>query len=167
MANQTKIIQTVSLLLVTLVFLGFVVEIYWPKARVRPWNRVSESSKQLLRQNNIVSPDESVEYFYSKGGLYSLQLYSMLGQGSVMTNKRVISFVQDEHGTIHKNWLPFDQIDSVNVVKEAGLWNDTIVQLTGVKEDFQPYELTLWLSGEEGGDKMFLETLHKNVGLKK
>ena len=120
--------RTFSLLLLTLVFFGFVLTIYWPEAKVRPWYRVSESSKQLLRKNKIVSSDESIEYFYSKGGMYSLRLYSVLDRGSVMTNKRVISYVENEHGTIHKRSLLFDQIDAINVVKEAGLWNDTIVQ---------------------------------------
>ena len=65
-----------------------------------------------------------------------------------MTNKRVISYVQDEHDKIHKSSLFFDQIDTVYVVREAGLWTDTIVQIAGVKEDLQQHELTLWLSDE-------------------
>ena len=161
--------RTFSLFLITLAFFGLALFILLNSgsAKVRPWDRVPESSKQLLRHNKIVSPHESIEYFYSKGGMYSLWLYSVLGEGSVMTNKRVISFVQDEHNKIHKSSLAFDEIDNINVVKEAGLWNDTIVQITGVKEDLQPYELTLWLSDEGGGDKIFIETLRKNVALKK
>ena len=146
---------------------GFVLAIYWSEAKVRPWYHVPESSKQLLRKNIIVSLDESIEYFYSNGGMYSLQFYSVLGRGSVMTNKRVISYVQDGHDKIHKRSLLFDQIDAINVIKEAGLWNDTIVQIIATKEDFQLYELNLWLSDEEGGDKIFIETLQKNVALKK
>ena len=84
-----------------------------------------------------------------------------------MTNKRIISYVQDKHDQIHKDSFSFDQIDAVNIVKESGLWNETIVQIIGTKEDLQPYELTLWLSDEGSGDKIFIETLRKNVALKK
>ena len=62
--------RTFPLLFVTLMFSGLALLILLKSgsAEVRPWDRVPESSKQLLRQNKIVSPYESIEYFYSKGG---------------------------------------------------------------------------------------------------
>jgi len=169
MTDQKEKLQTFSLLLITRMFFGlaFLILLNSCSGEVRPWDRIPESSKQLLRQNKIVLPDESIEYFYSKGGMYSLWLYSVLGRGSVMTNKRIISYVQDKHDQIHKDSFSFDQIDAINIVKESGLWNETIVQIIGTKEDLQPYELTLWLSDEGSGDKIFIETLRKNVALKK
>jgi len=107
---------------------------------------------ELLRSREIVSPDEEVLYFYSAG------LFSILEDGNVLTDKRVISYETDE-SELSTFSATFDEISAIWVEQEGSVFSDTLVAL----ETIDGTVFYLLLSPEGGGDKVFLNALRAKV----
>ncbi|GHG66494.1 hypothetical protein GCM10010919_14220 [Alishewanella longhuensis] len=123
-----------------------------PSTEVLPGSRISAHQVQTLLEQDIIVEGEHIEYFYSAG------LFSILDDGNLLTDRRVISYFKDENGQLEIYELLLSEIRSVELVQQGGYFSDSVYQINADEEDtwFQ-----ILLSAESGGDLKFVDALRK------
>ena len=124
-----------------------------PSSEVVSGQELSVSDTSLLIDNSIVFPNENIEYFYSEG------LLSIKEGGSVLTDKRIIAYWQED-GTIQIESNPFFEISSIELIEEGNYLNNSVHKVFGNKDHW----LLLILSTEKQGDIEFINALRQKVG---
>ena len=124
-----------------------------PPTDVVPGNKVYENQRDVLISNNIVTKDETIEYYYSEGS------FSLLDGGSVLTDHRVIIYFHDENDELQVYGLYFDEISSVDF-QEKGNWYNTFYKVS--THDPENW-LVLELSTESDGDRRFVDALKTKI----
>ena len=148
-----------TLLLVSLAGLGLLsMTDAIPSVEVLPGAEVSKSDVDLLVANEVLFPDEKIEYFYSYG------LVSVLEGGNILTDRAVITYYVDDADELQIYEMKFEDITAVYRLEEGGMFLDSIYKVTSADEDFW---MTIELSAESQGDVIFVEALRKKVQLAK
>lgn len=129
-----------------------VVGIFGPSTAVVSSADVGRGDLDLLRGNEIVSPGEQVLFFYSAG------LFSILEDGNVLTDERIISYVtQDSELSIASAF--FEEVAQIWIENEGGTFEDAVVAIE--TDDGRLFYLLL--SVEDGGHLAFLDELRSRV----
>ena len=138
-----------------LVILGALMETgHVPSERVVTAQEMPDSQYQELVAEGIVEPDESIEFFYSEG------LLSVKEGGSVLTDRRVIAYEQDEEGRVQTYYIPHDSIQSVVLVQQGDATHFSVYQVNGFGEDNWIY---LLLPHENGDGERFANAVRSKI----
>jgi hypothetical protein len=133
-------------LLVVLSAIGFL-----PSTMVITHDQLWDRDIAYLRDNEILGPDEKIAYFYSEG------IWSIAEGGQFFSDQFVTSYSRDvDTGETYLDYVEFSRISDIDVVWSESWLDVTIVTIT-TDED---YQFTLWLSAEEGGDRMFVNQMN-------
>jgi hypothetical protein len=125
-----------------------------PSTAVLAGDVVPSRHRALLYSEGIVPDGETLRYFYSEGFL------SVLEAGSLLTDKRVITYVTDEAGQLQIYEILLSEITAIDVVETGNFFTDSIYHVsTG--------DAGLWLqfplSTENGGDGTFVDAVRAGL----
>lgn len=121
---------------------------FLPSTAVLAGNDVPSRHRALLYSEGIVPDGETLRYFYSEGFL------SVLEGGSLLTDKRVITYVTDEAGQLQIYEIVLSEITAIDIVETGNFFTDSIYHVsTGDPERWLQFPL----STESGGDETFVD----------
>ncbi|MHC4376774.1 MAG: hypothetical protein ACYS26_09280, partial [Planctomycetota bacterium] len=123
----------------------------WPGTAVTAGEDLPDFEEELLLENQILEPGEQILYFYS------LALTNYLDDGNVLTDRRVISYTMDT-GKLGVSSATFDEILLIEPEYTEDAFGDTSLMVE--TEDEYIY---LFLSSEEGKDRLFIEELERRI----
>tara|TARA_R110001592_G_scaffold336140_3_gene621419 strand:- start:14487 stop:14918 length:432 start_codon:yes stop_codon:yes gene_type:complete len=115
-------------------------------------DKLSKSDLQLLLDEGIIRPDETVLYFYSTG------LTSISDDGNLLTDQRVVSYERIE-GVLEVYAAKYEDVAEIIVVEEGNFIDDKIVEINTTDDDV----FLLFLSPLEEGDQTFINELRNRV----
>ena len=125
-----------------------------PSDRVLSAQEIPDNQYQELVAEGIVEPGESIEFFYSEG------LLSITEAGSVLTDRRVIAYEQDEEGRIQTYYIPNDSIQSVTMVQQGDATQYSVYEVTAPGEGNWLY---LVLPHENGDGERFADAVRAKI----
>ena len=124
-----------------------------PSTQVLAGSEMPSKDIALLTEKGVLYPDEKITYFYSAGFL------SILEDGNVMTDTRLVVYVREDDGLQIYEML-FQDIATIDLIEQGDFFNDSVYEVTSFQEDAW---IRLYLSTEDGGDVKFVEELRKRV----
>jgi hypothetical protein len=126
---------------------------YFPSTRVVQGIEIRESDLAFLESSEIVPEGEELLYFYSMG------LFSIESEGTVLTDQRLGSYWLDpiSYEPVAASAL-FSEIEEVEITWGTG-WSDTLGQVTMADGTL----FWIVLSTEGGGDRDFVEELDRRL----
>lgn len=127
---------------------------YMPSTKVLAGNEVPASDRALLTEKGVLLDDESIEYFYSYG------FSSVLEGGSILSDRAVIIYYEDEDTNIEIYELEFSEIESIEMIEEGGVFADSMYMIQGAEEDNW---IIVDLSVENDGHLKFINALNSKV----
>jgi len=119
-----------------------------PSTEVVIGSDMPQKDRDMLVDNEILLPNEQIQMFYSNGFI------SILEDGNVLTDKRVVSY-ETIDGKLQIFATSFEKIGEVNVVKNGDYIDPTIIEVW--TKDGSGFRVLL--STENGGDKKFISAL--------
>lgn len=125
-----------------------------PSTEVLAGDKLPKHQQQTLVYEGIVDEGEKIEYFYSQG------LVSIMEDGNLLTDRRVISYFMNEAGEMEIYELYLDEISDIELITEGDLFNDSLYQVNGFEQDNW---LQIYLSTESDGDKDFVNALRSKL----
>ncbi|WP_286829766.1 MULTISPECIES: hypothetical protein [Kordiimonas] len=144
--------SVVAIIFSFLLIVGLAMELgFAPDTEVQKGAAVPDRIVQTMRENGILTENETVEYFYSAGA------FSALEDGNVITDQRVISYWQDDASELQINSTALSDIESVHIDEKGDALNDTIILVY----DNEGYSFMLGITTENGGDRRFFERLNQ------
>ena len=139
------------ILFVTLLEVGMI-----PDTEVMVGSELSSSTKTTLIDQRIISETDNIRYFYST------EMLSFSKEGQLVTDTSIISYSSTDVGIVQIWEMEFGAIDRVELVQEGSFLQDSIYKIYGNAQ--AEYEwIEVWLSTENGGDKLFINEVEKNV----
>ena len=127
-----------------------------PDTKVLAGDAVAEWQKKELAEIGVFNEREELLYMYSYG------LSSLKAGGSLLTNFRVVSWMENENQELEASQLYYDQIDRVELVEQGNFLNDSLYKVYGA--DGAEWEwIALYLSVEKGGNERFVEELRSRL----
>lgn len=127
---------------------------YTPSDRVLAADSIPARHMDELRQSGMLDDGEQVEQFYSEG------LVSVLEGGSILTNRRVIAYQQNDEGLIDYFYLMHDEIVDVTLSQQGDTLNYSVYTVSGEGEDNW---ITLWLPHEFGDGERFADAVRAKI----
>ena len=124
-----------------------------PSAKVVTGSEMNSKDILLLTEKGIIHPNEKIEYFYSES------LSSILKGGNILTDNRVVVYMQEE-GNLQIYELPVQDIVSIELIKQGNYLNDSIYEVCSFQENAW---IRLILSTEDQKDVAFVEALRKRA----
>ena len=127
-----------------------------PDTEVMVGSELSSSTKTTLIDQRIISETDNIRYFYST------EMLSFSKEGQLVTDTSIISYSSNDEGIVQIWEMEFGAIDRVELVQEGSFFQDSIYKIYG--NDQAEYEwIEVWLSTENGGDKLFINEVEKNA----
>jgi hypothetical protein len=127
-----------------------------PSTNVLAGSQMYTKDISLLTEEGIIFPDEELLYFYSDGFL------SILEEGSILTDSRVVVYIQEE-GELQIFEMALENITSVELIEQGNFFDSSIYE---VRSSYDGSWIRLFLSTEDKGDLEFVEELKKRIKLK-
>jgi hypothetical protein len=127
---------------------------YAPSERVLRTQEIPDNQYQELVAEGIIEQGDMIEYFYSEG------LLSIKEGGSILTNKRVIAYEQDEEGQIRTYYILNDEIESVELVQQGDTMNYSVYEVTAPGEGNSLYII---LPHEYGDGERFADAVRAKI----
>jgi hypothetical protein len=123
---------------------------YLPSPDTLAENEVPDRYLTELRESGVIDEDERIYFFYSAG------IFSILEDGNLFTNKRVISYeIYEEEFDIYTAY--YNEIEKIEMNKSNELWGESEIRVT--KKDGSWF--VLFVDNENDKDTRFLEKLNK------
>lgn len=126
---------------------------YFPDTIAQPKGQIHTRYIDSLKQSDIISEDEEVLYFYSAG------FFSILADGNLFTDKRVISYETLE-GELSLQEVEYMNIEAIEFTGSDNWIDDSVITITQENGD----SFILYVSTEGGLDKDFYEKLNQIWG---
>jgi len=126
-----------------------------PSDRVQTHSEIADKHMDVLLTEGIIDQGEQIEHFYSEG------LLSVREGGSVLTDRRVIAYSEDEDDELWIFEFAFDEIVSIEQVQEGTMFDYAVYLVNGEGEDNY---LELWLPHENGDAARFVGALQAKIG---
>lgn len=126
----------------------------FPSTEVAAGSEMREKDRSLLIETGIVHPREEIAFFYSHGFL------SILEDGNILTDQRLIRYVKDGSNSLKVYQFMFDEIEQVRLIEQGNAVNPSIYEVQAFREGSW---VRLALSTEGGGDVKFIEALRDRV----
>ena len=127
---------------------------YAPSGQVLTAQEMEDSQYQELVAEGIIEQGETIEYFYSEG------LLSIKEAGSILTDRRVIAYEQDEEGQLLVYYIPNDTIQSVTLVQEGSATQYSVYEVVAPGEGNWLY---LVLPHEHGDGERFADAVRAKI----
>jgi len=125
-----------------------------PSLQVLPGDKISSGDQALLREKSILEEGENIHWFYSAG------LFSIMEDGNILTDRRVISYeTREEKLDIYT--LDLNEVAEIIRVQKGDAFSDTHLELYNAEGN----GLRLYLSAEKGGDQKFMDELLQRTQL--
>ena len=146
----------VCIIFLVLIALGTAVELkYLPPAETLSANEIPKKYIDTLRKENIIGDNENVYYFYSNG------FWSILEDGNLFTDKRVISYeMYEDQFNIYS--ATYNEIEKVEMNRSDDFWRTSEIEI--IKTDGSWF--ILLVDNDNGRDILFLDELKKLWGKK-
>jgi len=145
----------VLLLIVALYGLSFMMDTgFIPSERVQSHDEIGDKHLQVLLDEGIIDRTERIEHFYSEG------LFSVREGGSILTDRRVIAYTEDEDDELWILEFAFDEIVSIEQTQEGTTFDYAVYLVNGEGEDNY---LELWLPHENGDAERFISALQARI----
>jgi hypothetical protein len=129
-----------------------VLSAFGPATRALPAAEIPAAYVDTLVGAGILDPDEELEYFYSAG------LFSILEDGNLFTDRRVISY-ETRDGELSLAAASYDEIRDIEVQYSTNALEDSLVTVATHDGDAFP----LLVSAEDGRDKEFVARLEQHL----
>ncbi len=129
-----------------------------PPSYVVAGAELSQDRTDLLREHSVVEEQEEIVFFYSGG------IFSVLETGTILTEERVISYVQDsETEAVSIDAIAYSDIAELYLSgKGDGFLEDTVIDLYRAGDE---YVLSVVVSAEKNGDEPVIKMLKSKTGL--
>jgi len=127
-----------------------------PAVEVTSGSNMRQKDRSLLIEKGIIQPKEDIKYFYSNGFL------SILEEGNILTDQRVIRYVQDETSGLQIYELFFDDIANIKLIEQGNSFIDSIYEVGSIRKDAA---IRLFLSEYDSGDVTFIEALRNKINV--
>ena len=138
-----------GLILAAIAVLGVGSELGWfPPTEARSGAKLHKKVVPLLREHGIIEPGEEVQYLYSSG------LLSYLEVGCLFTDRRVISY-WNEDGELETFSAVYADITEIDAVWSKSMLDDSVITVT--LNDGTEFEL--WVARDGKGDRRFYDAL--------
>jgi len=124
---------------------------YIPSTVVTAGNELPEKAIETLIENKIINRGENIALFYSNG------VFSYLEDGNLITDKRVISY-WEENSKIEIVSINLDDIKQVEVANSESIFEDSIIYVYSNSES-----MTLYANTYKSRDLAFIKLLNKYV----
>jgi len=124
-----------------------------PSGRVQDAAEVPERQVRQLLASGLITDEESLEYFYSEGRM------SIIEGGSILTDRRVIAYSQDQNGRINTWQIPNYAIVSVTKTQQGDADNHSIYRVATSDDDW----IELWLPHEHGDAERFASAVQAKI----
>ncbi|MBZ0258357.1 hypothetical protein K8I31_19980 [bacterium] len=150
--NEGGDIQLVKALKEKLAALG-----WFPVAEVLPKEKVPLDYIGWMREQNILKDYETLLYFYSAGR------HSIAEDGNILTDKRLISYYQDENedgGFMNVLSVPYNDIVNYEITMSGTDVSDTRLYVHTVENGF-----FIYLSPKNHGDAAFIDELVRRADI--
>ncbi len=148
--------SVVGVVVVALYGFGFLMDTgVVPSDRVQTHSEIADKHMDVLLTEGIIDQGEQIEHFYSEG------LLSVREGGSVLTDRRVIAYAEDEDDELWIFEFAFDEIVSIEQVQEGTMFDYAVYLVNGEGEDNY---LELWLPHENGDAARFVGALQAKIG---
>ncbi len=145
----------VALLLIAGYGFGFLIDTgFLPSERVQTHDEIGDKHMQVLLDEGIIDRTERIEHFYSEG------LFSVREGGSILTDRRVIAYTEDEDDELWIAEFAFDEIISIEQTQEGATFDFAVYLVNGEGED---NNLELWLPHENGDAERFIGALQAKI----
>ncbi|MEO0477572.1 MAG: hypothetical protein AAF085_16635 [Planctomycetota bacterium] len=123
------------------------------ETKVLAGNKLPPRLVKVVSASAGLNPGERIIYFYSAAIMPA-------GDGNLLTDQRVISYVDD--GTdAWCDWIAIEDIIAVNFDKSESWLDDSTIVVTSSDGS----EITLYASSEGGGDVRFVDAIRKAAKL--
>jgi len=118
-------------------------------------HELTDRQRQQLLDHGLVDPDETIVVFYSAG------VFSILEDGNIITETRVISYFEDEDAEdgIELHWAEYDEILEVSIVDQGDTWSDSLISADLADDEF----LEFWCPVEHGQDTRFVTEIRSRM----
>ena len=126
-----------------------------PSDRVQTHNEIADKHMDVLLTEGIIDQGEQIEHFYSEG------LLSVREGGSILTDRRVIAYAEDEDDELWIFEFAFAEIVSIEQVQEGTMFDYAVYLVNGEGEENY---LELWLPHENGDAARFVGALQAKIG---
>ncbi len=145
----------VGVVVVALYGFGFLMDTgVVPSDRVQTHSEIADKHLDVLLTEGIIDQGEQIEHFYSEG------LLSVREGGSILTDRRVIAYAEDEDDELWTFEFAFDEIVSIEQVQEGTMFDYAVYLVNGEGEDNY---LELWLPHENGDAARFVGALQAKI----
>ncbi len=145
----------VALLLIAGYGFGFLIDTgFLPSERVQTHDEIGDKHMQVLLDEGIIDRTERIEHFYSEA------LFSVREGGSILTDRRVIAYTEDEDDELWIAEFAFDEIISIEQTQEGATFDFAVYLVNGEGED---NNLELWLPHENGDAERFIGALQAKI----
>ena len=126
-----------------------------PSSEVQKGSEVSSFHLNALQKNEIIEPDEGIEYFYSNGFL------SIIDEGSLLTDRRVITYFtdEDEDNELKIYALYLSDIASVELLERGTFMRPSTYKVINHEGNWLP----IVVSAENRGDHKFVRALQSKI----
>ena len=124
-----------------------------PSSEVQKGSEVSSFHLNALHKNKIIEPDEGIEYFYSNG------LLSIIDEGSLLTDRRVITYFTDENNELKIYELYLNDIASVELLEKGTFMHPSTYKVINHEGNWLP----IVVSAERRGDRKFVRALQSKI----
>lgn len=129
-----------------------VMSTFAPPSRVLRQSEIPPSYQVTLVEAGVLEPNERIEFFYSAG------LYSILEDGNLLTENRVVSY-ETLDGELYVYSSTYPEIQDFDVEYSESFFDDTVLFISMVSGE----EFILILSAEDGRDKEFVSELQSRL----
>ncbi len=126
-----------------------------PSDRVQTHHEIADKHMGVLLTEGIIDQGEQIEQFYSEG------LLSVREGGSILTDRRLIAYAEDEDDELWIFEFAFDEVVSVEQIQEGTTFDYAVYLVNGEGEDNY---LELWLPHENGDAARFVGALQAKIG---
>jgi hypothetical protein len=125
---------------------------FGPPTRALRAGEVPPSYHEALVEAGVLEPDEEIQFFYSAG------LFSILDDGNLFTDTRVVSY-ESAGGELYVASASFPEILDLQVAYSKGFLDDTVLTITTMRGE----EFFLIVSAEDGRDREFVSALRARL----
>ncbi len=147
--------SVVGVVFVALYGFGFLMDTgVVPSDRVQTHSEIADKHMDVLLTEGIIDQGEQIEHFYSEG------LLSVREGGSILTDRRVIAYAEDEDDELWIFEFAFDETISIEQVQEGTTFDYAVYLVNGEGEDNY---LELWLPHENGDAARFVGALQAKI----
>ena len=124
-------------------------------AKVYKGSDLQEHHRTKLFDQKILSSDEEIKFFYTTG------LFSILEDGQLMTDSRVISYTENAEGEIEIYPMLLANIKEINLVEEGDFLDDVYRIIGNENADYE--YITIVLPHDDENSESFINGLKEAI----